>query len=77
MDKPIQETIRVIDAINTELNYITLKFLYYCTIINVDIRNIFRKGLLSLELKYFYSLNMYRWGDSIINMQKSNILYLR
>ena len=57
---------------NTELNYIMSKFLEYHNIIDINMRNLFEKGLL-LVLKYSFSFDIDRIRDSMINMQKTNI----
>ena len=50
MEKSVWEAKRVIDTMNTELNYITLKFSYYYIIINIEVSNVIKKRLLSSVL---------------------------
>ena len=74
IDKAFRKAIRVINAQTVELNYITLKYLEYYNLIDIEARNMFKKGLSLLVLKCCYSFNMYGIRDDIINAEKTNIL---
>ena len=77
IDKAIREATRVINVQTTELNYIMSKYLEHHNLIDIKARNVFKKDLLLLVLKYCYSFNICRIKDNIINTEKTDILHPR
>ena len=72
IDKAIRKAIRVINAWIVELNYIVSKYLEYYYLIDIEIRNTFKKDLLLSVLKCYYSFNICRIIDNIINIEKTD-----
>ena len=77
IDKATREAIRVTNTQTAELNYIILKYLEYCNLIDNEVRNMFKKDLLLSALKCYYSFNMHRTRDNMFNIKKTNALCLR
>jgi len=72
IEKSSRESIRVIDTKTTKMNYIMLKYLDHYDLIDMKVRNMFKKDFLSLVLKYYYHFSTHRTRDNMINIEKTN-----
>ena len=77
MEKSLRKSIRVIDTKNTKISYIISKYPDHYNLIDIKVRNMFKKGLLSSTLKYYCSFNICRIRNNMINTKKTNASYPR
>ena len=77
IDKLVQDTIRINDAMRSEEEYIEEKCPEATQYIDMHARNVFYKGCILLMLKCVYGQNAYGMRDKIINSDKVNESYPR
>ena len=62
-------------TIKNKYNYIAEKILQYYKLIEIEVRNIFAKDLLSVVLKCVVGFNICGTRDYLINTNKLDLLY--
>ena len=72
----VQEAIRISDIIDTETKFVIKKYQDKHYLIDVNTRNVFKKGVSTALLKYIYRCNIYRKRDRSINKFKLDTSYL-
>ena len=76
--KSTNKTIRGMDAIQEEMNYIIMKFSRKYDLIDIRGRvNILRLLKTVVAMKCYYGLNLYEERDSLINLNKATVECLR